>query len=84
VRGPDGDFHLPDPVTDDAVGQAFDAWQAECERSRQIVAEADSLDQANVKGSSLRWVLVCVLREYARHNGHADLLGEAVDGVTGE
>jgi hypothetical protein len=48
------------------------------------VAEAGSLDQANAKGSSLRWVLVYVLREYARHNGHADLLREAVDGVTGE
>jgi hypothetical protein len=81
---PDGDFHLPDPVTDDAVGRAFDAWQAECDRSRRIVAGADSLDQANAKGSPLRWVLVYVLREYARHNGHADLLREAIDGATGE
>jgi hypothetical protein len=81
---PDGDFHLPDQVTDDDVGLAFDAWLAECDRSRRIVAEAGSLDQANAKGSSLRWVLVYVLREYARHNGHADLLREAVDGVTGE
>ena len=47
---PDGDFHLPDPVTDDVVGQAFDAWRAECDRSRRIVAEADSVDEANVKG----------------------------------
>jgi hypothetical protein len=42
---PDGDFHLPDPVTDDAVRQAFETWQDECDRSRRIVAEADSLDQ---------------------------------------
>ena len=81
---PDGDFHLPDPVTDDAVREAFDAWQAECDRSRRIVAEADSLDQVNAKGARLRWVLVYVLREYARHNGHADLLREAIDGATGE
>ena len=33
---------------------------------------------------SLRWVLVHMIEEYARHNGHADLLREAVDGATGE
>jgi hypothetical protein len=81
---PDGDFHLPDPVTDDAVREAFDAWRAECDRSRRIAAEADSLDQVNAKGSPLRWVVVYALREYARHNGHADLLREAIDGAIGE
>jgi Protein of unknown function (DUF664) len=81
---PDGDFHLPDPVTDEVVRQAFDAWRAESDRSRHIVTEADSLDQPNAKGSPLRWVVVYVLREYARHNGHADLLREAIDGATGE
>jgi Protein of unknown function (DUF664) len=81
---PDGDFHLPDPVTEAAVTEAFDTWQAECDRSRRIVAAADSLDQANARGASLRWVLVYVLREYARHNGHADLLRQAIDGATGE
>ncbi|HSN43681.1 MAG TPA: DUF664 domain-containing protein, partial [Propionibacteriaceae bacterium] len=33
---------------------------------------------------SLRWILVHMIEEYARHNGHADLLREAVDGLTGE
>ena len=33
---------------------------------------------------SLRWILVHMIEEYARHNGHADLLREAVDGETGE
>ncbi|HEV7653645.1 MAG TPA: DinB family protein [Mycobacteriales bacterium] len=33
---------------------------------------------------SLRWVYVHMIEEYARHNGHADLLREAIDGVTGE
>lgn len=33
---------------------------------------------------SLRWILLHMIEEYARHNGHADLLREAVDGVTGE
>jgi Protein of unknown function (DUF664) len=81
---PDGDFHLPDPVTDDAVRQAFATWQEECDRSRRIPAEADSLDQPSAGGTPLRWVVVYVLREYARHNGHADLLWQAIDGATGE
>jgi uncharacterized damage-inducible protein DinB len=33
---------------------------------------------------SLRWILVHLVEEYARHNGHADLIREALDGVTGE
>jgi hypothetical protein len=33
---------------------------------------------------SLRWVLVHMVEEYARHNGHADLLRESIDGETGE
>jgi hypothetical protein len=33
---------------------------------------------------SLRWVLAHMIEEYARHNGHADLLREAIDGATGE
>jgi hypothetical protein len=33
---------------------------------------------------SLRWILVHMIEEYARHNGHADLLREAIDGETGE
>jgi hypothetical protein len=81
---PDGDFHLPDPVTDEDVDQAFRAWRAECDRSRRIATEAGPLDQANERGTPLRWVVVYVLREYARHNGHADLLREAIDGATGE
>jgi hypothetical protein len=46
--------------------------------------EAGSLDQASQKGDPLRWVVVYVLREYSRHNGHADLLRQAIDGATGE
>ena len=66
------------------MAEAFGTWRAECDRSRQIVAQAATLDQVNAKGAPLRWVLVNVLREYARHNGHADLLREAIDGQTGE
>jgi len=33
---------------------------------------------------SLRWVLVHMIEEYARHNGHADLIRERIDGTTGD
>ena len=67
-----------------AVRQAFGTWRAECARSRRIVAESASLDQVNAKGTPLRWVLLYVLSEYTGHNGHADLLRQAIDGTTGE
>jgi uncharacterized damage-inducible protein DinB len=55
---------------------------------RLIAADADALDRTHpARGGeqvSLRWVLVHMLEEYARHNGHADLLREAIDGATGE
>ncbi|MFJ5231908.1 DinB family protein [Kitasatospora sp. NPDC088391] len=63
-------------------------WRSQVERSRRIVAEAPSLDATGVHKASgqpvaLRRVLVHLLAEYARHNGHADLLRERVDGATG-
>ena len=63
-------------------------WRAECERAREIVARAASLDQTGVQRStgqpvSLRRILVHMIAEYARHNGHADLLRERIDGATG-
>jgi len=36
------------------------------------------------RAPSLRWILFHLVEEYARHNGHADLLRESVDGLTGE
>nr|WP_184939625.1 DinB family protein [Planomonospora venezuelensis] len=70
------------------VSQALAVWHAECERSREIVAAASSLDQTGVQRSdgrpiSLRVILVKLIAEYARHNGHADLLRERIDGSTG-
>ncbi|WP_415951859.1 DinB family protein [Streptomyces sp. KLOTTS4A1] len=68
--------------------EAFGAWAAEVERSRRIEKEAESLDTTGVqprweKEVSLRMVMVHVLLEYARHNGHADFLREGVDGTVG-
>ncbi|WP_212529797.1 DinB family protein [Actinospica durhamensis] len=68
-------------------------WQASVEYSRVCTAEAladGGLDRLAVRefadGShpSLRWILCHMIEEYARHNGHADLLRESVDGQTGE
>ena len=68
-------------------------WNGSVERSRAAVADAlaegglDRLaavpfDDGNV--ASLRWIVVHMIEEYARHNGHADLLRESIDGETGE
>ena len=70
------------------MSEAFAVWHDECERSRQIVAKASSLDDTGVDRSTgepmtLRWVLVTMIAEYAQHNGHADLLREQIDGATG-
>ena len=69
-------------------------WADRVERSRQVVAarlgggEAALGDVHPAWGGqglvSLRWVLVHMIEEYARHNGHADLLRESIDGETGE
>jgi hypothetical protein len=73
---------------DGDVDEAFALWRAECERSREIVANAASLDDTGIRlGTgepvSLRWIMVDLIAEYARHTGHADLLRERIDGATG-
>jgi len=61
-----------------------------CDRARQVVAGADSLEDVSVatlrngKPFTLRWVVLHLIEETARHAGHADLLREAVDGTVGE
>lgn len=77
----------------DVSGQQLRAeWANAVETSRSIVDRAlcgNGLDGVHPawggRGqASLRWVLVHMIEEYARHNGHADLLREATDGQTGE
>jgi uncharacterized damage-inducible protein DinB len=66
---------------------ALARWHAECARSRAFVEAAPTLDIAVEHGGewfSLRYVLTHMIEEYARHNGHADLLRERLDGSTGE
>ena len=80
----DADFHDIDPARamDDIA-----MFQRQCDVSRAIVAGAESLDvlAANAKNAvSLRWIMIHMIEEYARHNGHADLLREQIDGAVGE
>ncbi|MER5969678.1 DinB family protein [Streptomyces sp. NPDC002055] len=82
------DFQAAYDASRSTRSEAFAAWEAEVENSRRIEREAASLDLTGHQprwgtAVSLRMVLVHVLLEYGRHNGHADLLREGVDGVTG-
>ena len=87
---PDWDWHS---AAEDSPQQLLALWQAAVDRSRALVAEAladgglGRLAQRtwpDGTAPSLRWILVHMIEEYARHNGHADLLRESVDGQTGE
>jgi len=61
-------------------------WESECEASRQAAA-GRSLDDVGLTrrgvDCSLRWIYAHMVEEYARHNGHADLIRELVDGAVG-
>lgn len=83
---PDGDFEgaISDPSV---VVAAWEAWRAEVVFAERFVTEAPDLDivgHDSWRGTvSLRWVLIHMVEEYARHNGHADLLRERIDGAIG-
>jgi pimeloyl-ACP methyl ester carboxylesterase/uncharacterized damage-inducible protein DinB len=87
---PDWEWHS---AADDTPEELFALWRSAVERSRALTADAlasGGLGQrarwvaADGWSPSLRWILVHMIEEYARHNGHADLLREAIDGETGE
>ncbi|MEU7873911.1 DinB family protein [Dactylosporangium sp. NPDC049140] len=68
-------------------------WQSSVDRARRITTEvlherglgaAAARPWADGRRPTLRWILCHMIEEYARHNGHADLLRESVDGATGE
>jgi len=85
----DGDFDnvRPDPAM---VAEAWQAWHEEIAFADRFVAAAPSLDLVGKREDkwrgpmSLRWVLNHMIEEYARHNGHADLLRERIDGAVGQ
>jgi hypothetical protein len=71
------------------VADAFEYWRSECQNARDVVARFASLDDVGAgqelgAGISVRWTLVHMIEEYARHNGHADLIRELIDGTTGD
>jgi uncharacterized damage-inducible protein DinB len=80
---PDADF---DDLEKADPAEAFAAFARKCVQSRER-ASRRGLDDTFVsrRGNeiSLRWIYVHMIEEYARHNGHADLIREAIDGVTG-
>jgi uncharacterized damage-inducible protein DinB len=82
---PDGDF---DNVDTADVDEGFASWHRECEAARERQATAPSLETTGVRRNgdvvSLRWIMIHMIEEYARHNGHADFLRERLDGATGE
>ena len=80
-------------AADDSAEELRTLWESMVARSRQRVSEAladgglDRLaDRAwpDGRAPTLRWVLLHMIEEYARHNGHADILREAIDGERGE
>ena len=71
-----------------SVEEAFANWRAEIDKARTIEASISDLSTLGYRAKSddwisLRWVLAHMIEEYARHNGHADFLREAVDGTVG-
>jgi hypothetical protein len=82
---PDADFENADAA---AAEQDYATFIQEVELARAAVAHRD-LDETYVnayrKGDmDLRWIYLHMIEEYARHNGHADLLRERIDGATGD
>ena len=83
----DGDWNgaRPDPAV---VDDAWRIWRAEVRFADDFVSEAADLDvraaHVDAPHISLRWVLVHLIEEYARHCGHADLLRETLDGRVGQ
>ena len=89
----DRDWELTS-AADDSPEELRALWDAAVARADRTIAEAlarGGLDQVSRRSHhrtgepvSLRWILVHMIEEYARHNGHADLLRESIDGATGE
>jgi uncharacterized damage-inducible protein DinB len=84
-ENPDGDMF---PEATATLADAVAALQAEIDIARRIASEATLPQQGLrlIEGHpvSMRWILVHMIEEYARHCGHMDLIREAIDGVTGD
>jgi uncharacterized damage-inducible protein DinB len=84
---PDHEFRTAADLAPDELRRRY---REACARSREVVDRAESLDQLSVEARrtgehfDLRWMLLHLIEETARHAGHADLLREAIDGTVGE
>jgi uncharacterized damage-inducible protein DinB len=84
---PDWEFRT---AVDDGPEDLLRLYADACERSRAATAEIGDLDRVAARPSrrgepfSLRWIMLHMIEETARHNGHADLIRENIDGATGE
>ena len=81
---PDADFRIEDDETTEDIVRLY---QGECEENNAVVRDASLDDMAKFEPRSefsLRWILTHMIEETARHNGHADILREQIDGSTGE
>jgi len=94
LRQPETPSIWYDPAVDDSDLVPLDeadweadraAWEAECDASRRTAADHDLDDTGLRHGEpcSLRWIYIHMIEEYARHNGHADLIRELIDGQVG-
>lgn len=67
------------------VDESMTAWTEEMRRTDESVAGCSTVDDVGeATGYSVRWNLTKLIGEYSRHNGHADLIRERIDGQTGE
>ncbi|MFH8569294.1 DinB family protein [Streptomyces sp. NPDC017993] len=77
------------PSADETVHDALDAYRDAVARSNEIAASCEDLNRPGVRSlretpaPSMRWILVHMIEETARHAGHADILREQIDGSTG-
>ncbi|MFF9494809.1 DinB family protein [Streptomyces flaveolus] len=84
---PDGEFRLTEA---DTWQEAYATWQAEIEAARRHAAafRLDEMSRGKHRRTgeryNLRWIHTHLIEEYARHNGHADLIRECLDGTTGD
>jgi uncharacterized damage-inducible protein DinB len=80
---PEGDF---DDLDDKDAEEVFEAYLKEVERCRAAAAHVslDEIVSPRTKEYSVRWIYLHMIEEYARHNGHADLIRERIDGATGD
>ncbi|MEV6564909.1 DinB family protein [Streptomyces kronopolitis] len=83
-ENPDADFDDLDPAS---AERAFAAFRTETEACDKAVADRGLDETFRPREDltlNLRWIYVHLIEEYARHNGHADLLRERIDGAAGD